>query len=200
MLELGIIRPLSSNWASPLYMVPKKTAGINWHPCGDYCTLNNATIPNRYPIPHIQDFKVTLHGATIFSKIDLVRACHQILVEPSNVPKMAVITPFGLFKFVKMPFGLQNADQTFQRFMEQVVRGLTFAYNYINDLVIASKDSKEHKNQLRMVFICLQDHRILINSSKCELGIPQLQFLGYQIDIQGVHPLPDKVQAVKEFP
>ena len=99
-----------------------------------------------------------------------------------------------------MQFGLQNAAQTFQHFMDQVLRGLTFSYNYINDLLITSEDSEERKNHLCMVFKCLQDYGILINPSKYELGIPQLQFLGHQIDNQGIRPLPDKVQAVKEFP
>ena len=101
------------------------------------------------------------------------------------MPKTAVITQFGLFKFIRIPFGLC---------------GLPFAYNYINDLLITSKDSEEHKNHLCMVFERLQDHGIFINPSKCELGVSQLQFLGHQIDSQGIRPLPEKVQAVKEFP
>ena len=120
---------------------------------------------DRYSIPHIQDFTAMLHAATIFSKLDLEWAYHQIPVEPSDVSKMAVITPWGLFEFVQIPFGLRNAAQTYQRFMDKVLLGLTFAYNYVNDLFIASKDSEEHKNYLCKVFERLQDNGILINPS-----------------------------------
>ena len=197
MLKLGIARPSKSPWASPLHMVPK--GGEEWRPCGDYRALNSRTEPDSYPVRHIQDFAQQLSGKSVFSTIDLVRAFNQIPVAEADIPKTAITTPFGLYEFMFMTFGLRNAAQTFQRFMDEVLCELDFVYCYIDDILIASSDLSEHYRHLDIVFNRLKQYGIVINPSKCVFGQSVVKFLGYQVSAEGTRPLPEKVEAIRAF-
>lgn len=198
MEELGIIRRSSSPWASPLHMVRK--AGGGWRPCGDFRNLNNVTTDDRYPLPHIHDFNRNLKGMRIFSKIDLVRGYHQIPVAADDVAKTAVITPFGLWEFVRVPFGLKNAAQAFQRLMDGVLRDLPHVFVYLDDILVASKTPEEHRQHLREVFQLLSDNGLVINRAKCVFGVEELIYLGHMVNSTGIRPMKERVDAVLNFP
>ncbi|XP_015118987.1 uncharacterized protein LOC107042454 [Diachasma alloeum] len=184
LLQYGVIRPSSSSWASPVHMVPKKNGG--WRATGDYRQLNRQTLPDRYPIPHIEDVIQSCHGSSIFTTLDLVRAYNQIPVATDDIAKNAVTTPFGLFEFVGMPPGLCNAAQTFQRHMDGL-RDIDFAAYYIDDIIIFSKDPEEHQGHVETILKLLLDNHLSINPSKCQFG-------------QEESPPPAKVETILQFP
>lgn len=199
MQEMGICRPSKSPWASPLHVVPKPNGDIR--PCGDYRKLNAVTKPDRYPVPRLQDFTYVLANKHVFTHLDINRAYHFIPINPDDVEKTAIITPFGLFEFPRMSFGLRNAAQTFQRFMNTtVLQGLDFLFSYIDDVIIASDNHEQHKEHLKLVFERLCEFGITINVSKCQFGKDNLEFLGFYVSDKGITPLKSRVQAISDFP
>ena len=192
---MGIIRHSNSPWTSLLHIVPKP--GDGWRPCGDFRCLNNATVDDRYPLPHIKDFNGSLTGKRIFSKVDLLRGYHQISVTSADIPKTAVITPFGLWEFLRMPFGLKNAAQAFQRLMDGILCDLNFIYLY--DVLTASCTNEEHEAH-RDIFRLLSNNGMVINHKKSVFGVSELIYLGHRVTTSGIMPLESRVTAVSDFP
>lgn len=198
MMQQGLCRPSKSPWASPLHVVPKKNGELRV--CGDYRRLNSVTKPDRYPIPRLRDFTQQLSGKKIFSNLDLNRAYQQIQVAQSDIEKTAIITPFGLYEFPRMCPGLRNAGQTFQRFIHEVLRGLDYAFPFVDDVLLASDNEEQHRTHLRTILKRFEDYGITINPSKCTFGQPEVKFLGYTVNENGIKPPQEKISAIIQYP
>jgi hypothetical protein len=178
MLRDGTVRHSESSWSSVLHIVPKKDSG--WRPSSNYRALNARTIPDRYSVRHIHDYSHQLFDSSVFSKIDLVRAYNQIPVHPADMQKTTITTPFGLFEFPFMSFGLRNAVQTFQR------------------IFLFSHSLEDHEQHLRTLFNQLRQYGILINPAKCVFRSSEVTFLGYNVSAEGSRPLKNRVADLQD--
>ena len=168
-------------------MVTKADGG--WRPCSDFRRLNNATTADRYPAPHIKDVSAHLAGAAIFEGGPGARLPSGA-VGPQDVPKTAVITPFGL----------KGAAQTFQRLMDPVLRDMPFLFVYLDIILMASASADDRLTRLQQLFGRLSEHGLIVNLAECELGRSSITFLGHHVTPQGGVPLPAKVDAVASCP
>ena len=137
MERMGICSKASSPWASPLHMVSKSDG--SWRPCGDYRRLNLITEPDHYPMPNIIDITNNIGKSCVFSKLDLLKGYFQVPVHPPDVPKTAIVTPFGNYVFLYSTFGLRNSGATFQRMMNSIFGHLPNVVVYIDDMLIFSE-------------------------------------------------------------
>ena len=153
-------------------------------------------MPDRYPIPRIEDLLHSQQGSKIFTKIDLNKAYFQVPVAPEDVPKTAVTTPFGSFEFLGMPLGLRNATQTFQRHMDTLFRDMPFVRNNVDDLLIASATQEDHLEHLQIVLEVLAKAKLSINPNKCKFAQTEVNFLGFAINSQGFRPPAEKIEAI----
>jgi hypothetical protein len=191
--EKGYIRPSTSPWAAPVLFVEKKDGTRRM--CIDYRALNEVTIKNKYPLPRIEDLFDQLRGAIVFSKIDLRSGYHQLRIRPSDIPKTAFITKYGLYEFTVMSFRLTNAPAFFMNLMNNVFMDYLdkFVVVFIDDFLIYSQSEEEHVNHLKMVLQRLREHQLYAKLSKYEFWIEEVLFLVHIIHKEGLAVDPKKV-------
>ena len=180
LVEMGIVVPSTSPWASPVVPIPKGDGTVRV--CVDYRKLNEVTTSDPYYMSTMDEILERVGGSKIVSKIDLAKGFYQVEVEPLSQEKTAFVSPYGKYEFTRMPFGLKNAPATFQRLME-VVLGDCYHCSapYIDDVVVFSSSGAEHVEHLRLVLERMRKFGLTLKESKCQFGREKLEYLGHVI-------------------
>ena len=200
LVEAGYVEPSKSPFGAPVLFVHKKDGGERM--CIDYRALNKLTIKNSYPLPRIDELLDRLLGARVFSKIDLKSGYHQIRVAEGDEEKTAFRTRYGHFQFRVMPFGLTNAPATIMHLMNSIFREEldAFVIVFLDDILIYSRNLKEHVEHLRKVLTILRENKLFAKLSKCAFAKPEIDFLGYIVNDRGISVDPAKTAAVSDWP
>ena len=199
MLAAGIIEPSRSEWSAPIVLVNKKDSTLRM--CVDYRRLNAASLSDAYPMPRIEDLIDGLGKVKFITTLDLSRGYWQVPMADGARHLTAFTTPFGLYQFRVMPFGLKGAPATFQRLMDTVLQGLQdFSAAYIDDLAIHSDSWDDHLRHVRAVLQRLREAGLTAKPKKCQFGMDQCVYLGYVVGNGVIQPERSKLQGVESFP
>lgn len=188
-----------SKWAAPVVVVPKTDGSIRL--CGDYkVTVNKCINKEQYPLPTVQDLLSKLAGGTLFSKIDLIHAYQQLELDDQSQKYLTINTHLGLFNYMRLPFGVSSAPSIFQKFMDQVLQGIHSVVCFFDDMLVTGRDLQEHMKTLEEVLQRLEKYGIRAKSSKCRFLQKEVEYLGYKIDAEGLHPTDGKTEAMVNAP
>ena len=198
LLREGIIeRTEASQWISPVVVARKKSGGIRL--CVDLRGPNSQIISEVHPLPIVQELQSQLDGC-VFSKLDLRSAYHQLELEPSSRHITAFITHDGLFHFNRVPFGLSSAGSACQRLLDAILTGIPGCCHYLDDIVCCGSTQEEHDVRLRLIMERLETAKVSLNKEKSEFSQPSINFCGYRLSADGISPLEDHMQAIREAP
>ena len=210
----GVITKSMSKWASPIVIVPKKSAPgepPKRRLCVDFRKVNKLQQEvltagktkgqiSIHPLPKIDEMYAKLKGAKVFSTIDLRSRYHHIALGKSSRAKTAFVTPFGKYEFLMVLFDLAQAPAYFQLLMNKVLKGLQFAMTYLDNIIIFSKNESQHLEHLETVFSCLREAGLKMKQSKCDFFKSEIHYLGHLMFPEGISPLPNKLDCIQHMP
>ncbi|UYV75553.1 K02A2.6-like [Cordylochernes scorpioides] len=198
--KAGIIAQVNvaTEWCAPTVIAGKPNGDIRL--CVDLSRLNEDVQREVHPMPVVEHMLGQLGEARFFSKLDANSGFHQIPLSPDCQHLTTFITPFGRYKYCRMPFGISLAPEYFQKVMSIILQGMDGVMCYLDDILIFASDSKTHDRILRLVLRKLKEAKVTLNKAKCVFGVPRINFLGHILDEDGIRPDPAKIDAVAKMP
>ncbi|XP_017487478.1 PREDICTED: uncharacterized protein K02A2.6-like, partial [Rhagoletis zephyria] len=200
LVKAEVLKPIRvSEWAAPIVVVRKPNG--KFRICADFKVALNSQIQiDRYPIPRIEELFHKLQGGKYFTKIDLSDAYLQVNLTDEAKKFTVINTPFGLFQFQSMPFGMASAPGIFQRFMEEVIAGVPHCAVYLDDIIVTGQDNDEHIRNVEEIFKRLSFHGLTCRVEKCNFAEKQVEYVGHIINATGIMPSEKRVDAIKRMP
>lgn len=200
LLKEGIIRPSTSEWASPVLLVSKPDGSVRL--CIDYRKLNSIMKDDKFPMARLTDIFDSLYGAEYFSKLDINQGFYNFKLHPDDIEKSAFITNDGLYEFLRVPFGLRTSPACFNRLMRKIFGDILYSqcFLYVDDLLAYGKTFDDHLNSLENIFRKLLANNLKLKASKCSFGFTEVKLLGHIVSKKGIQVDPEKIRVIKELP
>ena len=199
LVNLGILTRINfSEWAAPIVVVSKPNGSVRI--CGDFKALNQRIQVDQHPLPSLDDILQKLQGGTVFSKIDLADAYFQLALDDDSKKFCVINTPFGLFQYQRMCFGVASSPANFQRCIDAMIADLPGVASFIDDIIVTGKDHSEHLQNLNRLFERISEYGFTVKSNKCEFFRSSVEYLGHVIDKNGKRPSDVSVAAIKQLP
>jgi hypothetical protein len=200
LLDKGVVKKSYSQYASPAFLVPKHHGGHRM--VVDYRLLNKKVVFDAFPMPTVELAFATFHTAKVLSVLDLNSAYYQIPMSAKSRKATAFCTPFGLFEFTKLPMGISVGCQVLSRVVNALFGDLKqkFVYNFMDDLVVYSISFAEHLGHPKEVFRRVYKAGFTLNPDKLHPAQKEISFLGHSVSGHGIKVLPERVEAIRNFP
>ena len=197
---MGVIkRDSSSQWAAPAFTIPKKD-GKSLRFLTDFRQINKSLIRKPYPLPKISEVLQQLEGLTFATALDLKMGYYTLRLDPDAQSICTIITPWGKYKYLRLPMGIMCAPDIFQNKMSDLMRHLEYVKVYIDDLLVITKESfEDHLDKLKQVLQALLEAGLKCNLAKSFFCQEQVEYLGYLLTRDGIKPLPNKVKAILDL-
>lgn len=186
-----------TEWCAPMVIVTKSNGQIRI--CADFTELNKYVLRERLQLPSVDETLAQLQEAKIFTKLDANSGFWQLQLTEKSSNYLTFITPFGRFRYKRLPFGICSAPEVYQRIMFEILGHKKGVVVHMDDIVIFGKNIKEHDDRLHNVLKSLKNHGITLNKKKCQFALTELKFIGHIIGENGVKADPELIEAIKAF-